>query len=193
MKKILLGLVAVIALFAIVVQTRPDTFHVERSSTIAAPPEAVFAAVNDFHRWPDWSPWEKLDPNMTRKLEGEPGVGQTYGWVGNDKAGEGRMRITGSVPSSQVDIALVFIRPFPDSCGVHFSFTPEAGGTKVVWQMDGRTNFVSKAMCMFKSMDSMMGPDFEKGLDGLARVALATPVPPDSAAAGAAGGKPTSH
>jgi hypothetical protein len=130
---------------------------------------------------------------MTRDLKGEAGAGQTYGWVGNDKAGEGRMRITGSVPPSQVDIALVFIRPFPDSCGVRFSFTPEAGGTKVTWQMDGKANFVSKAMCMFKSMDSMIGPDFEKGLDGLARVAIVTPVPSDSLAPGGAGGAVHTH
>jgi len=49
LKKILLGVAAVIVLFTIVVMTRPATFHIERSIGVAAPPAAVFAQVNDFH------------------------------------------------------------------------------------------------------------------------------------------------
>ena len=32
--------------------------------------------------------------------------------------------------------------------------------------MAGEKNYISKAMCMFVSMDKMVGGDFEKGLDG---------------------------
>ena len=48
--------------------------------------------------------------------------------------------------------------------------------------MDGKHNFISKAMYVVKPMDKMIGPDFEEGLAGLKRVAearkAATPPPP---------------
>ena len=94
LKKILIGVAAVIVLFVIVVATRPADFRIERSTTIAAPPEVVFAQVNDFHAWPAWSPWEKLDPGMKRTHSGAPaGAGAVYEWQGNDDVGEGRMTI----------------------------------------------------------------------------------------------------
>ena len=47
-----LGLLAVVLLFVIVVMTRPSTFRIERSATMAAPAEAVYAPVVDFNAWP---------------------------------------------------------------------------------------------------------------------------------------------
>ena len=40
---------------------------------LGAPPEQVFALINDFHRWGEWSPWEKLDPAMNRTFGGPAG------------------------------------------------------------------------------------------------------------------------
>jgi uncharacterized protein YndB with AHSA1/START domain len=191
-KNILLGLAVVVLLLLILIQTRPGTFHVERSSTIAAPPQAVFDAVNDFREWELWSPWAKLDPGMKKVYEGGPGVGQKFHWAGNDKAGEGEMRITESAPTSRIGMQLDFIKPFAGSNTFTFTFTPEEAGTKVVWAMDGKADFLAKAMCLVRSMDAMIGPDFEKGLTDLARVAVlrgaapadsAGPAPADSAGA----------
>ena len=39
--------------------------------------------------------------------------------------------------------------------------------------MEGRHNFMSKAFSLFTSMDSMVGPDFEKGLAEIKRLAEA--------------------
>ena len=65
-RKIIIGffaLVAVvfIALFA-VASTRPDSYHVERSAVLTAPPASVHAVIDDMHRFSEWSPWQKLDP-----------------------------------------------------------------------------------------------------------------------------------
>jgi hypothetical protein len=77
-RTILLGLAAVVVLLVLVVATRPSTFHIERSVTIAAPPATVFARVNDFPAWGAWSPYEKLDPQMKRTFGGAPsGAGAT--------------------------------------------------------------------------------------------------------------------
>jgi len=87
--KILIGIVVVVVLLAIVIATRPSAFHIERSITIAAPAENAFARVNDFHQWGQWSPWEKMDPDLKRSYDGPAaGVGSVYSWLGNNKVGE---------------------------------------------------------------------------------------------------------
>jgi len=164
-KKLLLLFALMIVAFFVVVMLQPSEFHVARSATIAAPPSAAFEQVNDFHNWQAWSPWEKLDPNMKRTIEGPPsGKGATYSWIGNDDVGEGKMTILESVPNEKVVIKLVFLKPFPSKCITEFAFKPEGGGTAATWSMSGKSNFMTKAFTLFMSMDSMVGPDYEKGL-----------------------------
>lgn len=167
-RKFLLLLVAVIVILVVVIATRPATFHIERSASIAAAPAAVFAQVNDFHNWAAWSPWEKLDPQMKKTFEGPAaGAGASYGWVGNEEVGEGKMTIQNSAAPSSVAIKLDFIKPFPASNDVTFTFAPEGAGTKVTWGMDGTNNFMMKAFSLFGGMDKMIGSDFERGLAAL--------------------------
>ena len=165
LRKILIGVAAAIVVLVIVVSTRPSTFHIERSTTMAAPPETAFAQVNDFHAWAAWSPWEKLDPQMKRTFEGPPaGIGSRYAWVGNREVGEGRMTIEKSDKPTQVSIKLEFLQPFAATNTATFSFAPAAGGTQVTWAMDGQNNFMAKAAHMVMDMDKMLGADFERGL-----------------------------
>jgi hypothetical protein len=167
LKRIALILLVVIVAILILAATRPDTFRVERTTTIAAPPEKVAALIDDFHRWPSWSPWEKLDPAMKRTFSGpEKGVGATYAWEGNRKAGAGQMKITSETPAA-IGLQLDFIKPFASSCKVDFALQPEGQGTKVTWVMSGPMAYVSKVMCLFVSMDKMIGKDFEAGLANL--------------------------
>ncbi len=176
LKKVLIGVGAVIVLLLIVIATRPATFHIERSATMAAPPESAFAQVNDFHNWGAWSPWEKLDPNMKRTHGGAPsGVGATYAWVGNNEVGEGRMTIEKSEPGKLVQIKLEFIKPFEATNIATFSFSPSGDGTKVTWAMDGNNNFMSKAFHMVMDMDKLVGSDFEKGLAAMKSAAESAP------------------
>lgn len=164
-KKILLGLLAVVVLFLIVVAMQPGEFTVTRSATMKAPADTVFNQVNDFHNWQKWSPWEKLDPNMQRTIEGpESGVGAKYAWVGNADVGEGKMEITESKPHELVLIKLDFIKPMESTNLTEFKFKPEGEQTSVTWTMSGKKNFLSKAFCLFVNMDTMIGGDFEKGL-----------------------------
>ena len=171
-KTVAIAVLVLIAGVLIVASTRPDTFTVQRSTTIKAPPERIFAIVNDFHRWVDWSPWEKLDPAMKRTLGGAPsGKGATYAWEGNSKAGQGRMEIIESKPPGKVGIQLDFIRPFEGHNIAEFSFTPQADGTQVNWVMRGPTPFVSKLMQVFVSLDTMICKDFDEGLANLKALA----------------------
>jgi uncharacterized protein YndB with AHSA1/START domain len=168
LKKILLGLVVIVAAVLLFALTKPDSFSVERSATIKAPPEKIYPLISDFHQWPQWSPWEKLDPNMKRSLSGAPqGVGAVYAWTGNDDVGEGRMEITGATPPTQVNIKLDFIKPFASQNTTVFTLTPQGDSTRVKWVMQGPAPYITKLMTVFVSMDKMVGSDFEKGLSNM--------------------------
>jgi len=183
LKKILIGVGAALVLLVVVILLQPPTFHIERSIVMAAPPEAAFAQVNDFHAWSAWSPWEKLDPNLERSYDGPPaGVGAKYAWVGTKQVGEGRMTIEQSGPSGIV-IKLEFLKPFAATNTATFTFTKTAEGTKTTWAMDGNNNFVSKAFHLVMNMDKMIGPDFERGLASMKAAAEATATPTASALA----------
>jgi carbon monoxide dehydrogenase subunit G len=171
--RIILPVLLVLVALAVLVQTRPDRFHIERSETINAPSAAIFPHINDFHRWSAWSPFEKMDPELQRSYGGPAaGVGAAYSWVGNNKVGEGSMRIMESTPTRKVGIALEFVKPFKASNVATFTLAPEAAGaTRVTWAMDGQSTFVSKAMGLFMSMDRMIGGEFEKGLASLKGIA----------------------
>jgi hypothetical protein len=188
MKRVVLVLGLILLALVAFIQSRPATFHVERSTQVSASPATVFAHVNDLHRWETWSPWQKLDPAMKETFDGpDAGVGAGYHWAGNKDIGEGRMTITESTPGEKVGIRLEFIRPFASTNATSFSFVPAEGGTRVTWVMDGPNNFMSKAMGLVKTMDAMIGPDFERGLASLksvaeadAQPAAAAPAPADS-------------
>ena len=60
LKRILIGIAALIVLFIAVVAMQPADFKIVRSATVSAPAAIVFAQVNDFHKWDAWSPW-RLD------------------------------------------------------------------------------------------------------------------------------------
>lgn len=175
-KKLLLVIALLIAALLAFAATRPDTYAVSRSTTIAAAPETVHAIVDDFHQFPQWSPWQKLDPAMQVTFEGPArGVGAIYRWSGNKEAGKGRMEIVESVPARKVGMDLEFIEPFASKARTDIEIAPAPGGSTVTWHMRGDSNFLTKLMSVFVSMDAMIGKDFEEGLANLKRLAEQKP------------------
>lgn len=158
-------LIVAVLLFA---TTRPDTFRVERTTTVKAPPQKVFALINDFQNWGSWSPYEKKDPAMKRTRSGAPsGEGAVYEWEGNSDIGKGRMEITEASPPSRVTIKLDFIKPFEAHNIAEFTLQPMGDSTSVTWAVHGPNLYISKLMGLFFSMDNMIGRDFEAGLADL--------------------------
>jgi Polyketide cyclase / dehydrase and lipid transport len=177
MVKTTLIVLAAVALFVVVVVAmQPSEFSVARSTTVAAPPAAVFAQVNDFHRWEAWNPWGKIDPAMKQTYQGAPaGTGAIYTWTGNKEVGEGRMTLTESRPNDLIRIKLEFFKPFAATNTAEFAFKPEGNQTLVTWSMRGDNNFIAKAIHLFISMDKMVGGQFEEGLASMKSVVEATP------------------
>jgi uncharacterized protein YndB with AHSA1/START domain len=165
LKTILVALAVIIVVLVVIVALQPSDFRVTRSITISAPPPAVFAQVNDFHKWEAWNPWGKIDPAMKQTYEGAPaGVGAIYTWAGNNEVGEGRMTITESRPSELIRVKLEFFKPFAATNTAEFTFKPEGNQTLVTWSMFGEKNFMAKAVHLVMNMDKMIGGQFEKGL-----------------------------
>src|SRR5881409_2320339 len=174
--KILVALAVIVLGFVGVVAVRPSEYRVARTATIAAPAPAVFAQVNDFHKWEAWNPWAKLDPAMKQAYEGAPaGTGAIYTWAGNNEVGEGRMTLTESRPSDLIRIKLEFLKPFRGTSLAEFTFKPEGGQTVVTWSMTGQNNFIAKAVHLFMDIDKMIDGNFEKGLARMKSVVEAAP------------------
>ena len=176
LKIVLIALVAIVVVFVVAVAMQPSEFRVTRTASISAPAPAVFAQVNDFHKWEAWSPYAKLDPAMKKAYEGAPaGTGAIYTWAGNSEVGEGRTTIVESRPNELIRITLEMFRPFAGTNAVEFTFRPEGNQTAVTWSLAGRNNFISKAVSLFMNMDKMIGGQFEKGLAQLKSVVEAAP------------------
>jgi uncharacterized protein YndB with AHSA1/START domain len=172
-----LGIIAVVLAVAVAgiaayATTKPDSFHVERTRDIKAPPDRIFAMITDLRGWNAWSPYEKRDPQMQRSFSGaESGKGAVYEWDGNKNVGKGRMEITDATPASTVVIKLDFIRPIEGHNVARFTLTPQGDATRVTWAMDGPAPFVSKVMQVFVDFDDMIGKDFDDGLNNLKALA----------------------
>ncbi len=171
LKKVVLGLVVIIFGFGVVVTLQPASYHVERSAVVPGSPDVAYAMVNSLHQWSRWSPWEKLDPDMTKTLEGpKSGVGSKYSWSGNDDVGEGNMSIIAVTPNKKVEMDLNFLKPFESACKTSFTLVATDSGTKVTWSMDGENDFMGKAFGLVMDFDKQIGGDFEEGLANLTKV-----------------------
>jgi hypothetical protein len=166
------ALALAVAVVVVLASQKPDTFRVQRSALINAPPENIFPHINDFRRWTSWSPWEHKDPNMKRTYgASSEGVGATYAWEGNGQVGAGNMQITDSTAPAKIGLVLNMIKPMQAHNAVAFTLEPKAAATEVTWTMTGRTPFIGKIMHVFMDMDRMVGGDFDTGLANLKRVA----------------------
>jgi hypothetical protein len=176
-KKILLGLVLLVAVFLAYAATRPADFRVERSASISASPDALFAQVNDHRKFNTWNPFMKLDPNVKNTYSGPAtGVGSVCSWDGNSNIGAGSATIIESKPGELVRMRMDWKRPMEGVGTVDFTFKPAGDHTVVTWAMYGKNNFVGKVVSVFMDCDKMCGPPFEQGLADLGKTVSSTAV-----------------
>lgn len=148
-----------------------DYVVVERSLQIDAATSEIAEHIVDFHKWLDWSPWEGLDPDLSRTYSGTAsGVGSKYEWSGNKKAGAGNMIIT-SVESGEIKLDLNFTKPFKSESKTTFELIGEGGPTTVVWKVLTPKTLMLRIAGIFMNLDKQVGPDLEKGLAQLKKVA----------------------
>ena len=168
LKTLFIVIVGVLVLLTVGGFLLPSEYKVERDIVIAAAPEKIHGAVADLSTWPTWTAWtESADPTCKWTFSApSSGVGAVMTWKG-EKMGDGRLELTGSSPTEGVEYDVAFAEgQDPAQGGVRYE-TLADGTTKVTWFNTGDlgTNPLARYMGLF--MDTMLGPDFEKGLEGL--------------------------
>ncbi|HQV30935.1 MAG TPA: SRPBCC family protein [Calditrichia bacterium] len=145
------------------------TVSLKKDIEIKAPDSLVYALVSDFNRFNEWSPWYEMEPGAATSIAGEPGqVGHKYSWEG-DKVGSGTMEITRVAPDSAVDILLYF-REEPKPARADWKLTPYGNGVRATWYFSSEMGYPFGRI-MGLMMEKFLGPDYEKGLRNLKRVA----------------------
>jgi uncharacterized protein YndB with AHSA1/START domain len=169
----IIAIVLAVAIVAVlgVAASRPDSFRVERSATIAAPADRIYPLISDLRQFNTWNPFLRKEPTAKLAYSGpSAGVGAAYAWDG-DKSGQGRMEIVEARPAQKVSAKLDFTRPLQAHNRVEFDLQPDGGGTRVTWAMTGPMPFVSKLLFLFIDMDRTLGGDFADGLGHLKQIA----------------------
>jgi hypothetical protein len=170
-KKILLVIGVLLLALIVFSQFLPSTYHVERRVVIAAKVEGIYPWLNNLKKWPEWSAWTAAkDPSLVYAYEGpEEGAGAVSKWD-SKKFGEGSMKITDAEPGKSLKFDLSFEHGKYLSKG-NITLAPDGESTKVTWGMDGTVSRNPLDRFFSLMMDSMVGKDFEEGLQNLKKKA----------------------
>lgn len=163
-KKLGIGAAVVVALFVLVGLLLPSTARVERSVLVQAAPVTVYTVLNGFRQFRRWSPWQDADPDMIVTFDGPvAGPGARMRWSGNAAVGSGSQEILSATPHERIEVRLAF-GDWDGDYRSDYTLAPEAGGTRVTWgfSADYGSSLVGRYFGLLS--ESMLGPDYEKGL-----------------------------
>lgn len=162
---------AIIAVLLILGLVLPKEMTVDRSITIDAPVAQVFPHLQYFAKTDAWSPWNKMDPNMEKSIEGEDGtVGAISRWSGNKDVGVGYQKITAIDPGKRVDLDLVFEEPWESQADIYIQAEEVEDGTKVTWGFRSDTPIPENIMMAMMGMRKALSQDYDEGLSMLKEV-----------------------
>ena len=160
-------ILAIVVILFIWTMTWPTEAHLERTATVNAPVEKVFAVVNDFSQTKEWNPWMKIDPNAVYTYsENLVGAGAYYSWTSDhDQVGNGRQELLESIPNERIKTKM----EFGGMDGLYTAdFILEADGenTKLTWSYDGKGDAMMDKMFM-NFIESFLGSTYDQGLADL--------------------------
>ena len=155
--------------------------EIQRCITVDAPLEKVRALIEDFEHWSRWSPWTILEPGCTVSVSGNPREsGHTMQWQG-ELIGSGHNSIR-NYSETRLDFDLVFLKPWKSKADVSFLLKEVEQTTEVTWTMHSSMPFF--LFFMVKTMENMVGLDYERGLRMLKSIAETGEVPAETINAG---------
>ena len=170
--KIALFDLIVIVTLLVIAATKPNSFQVDRSITIHASPERVFALIDDLHSWEAWSGDNEGDGRVQKIFSGPAsGTCAMAEWHGSGHTGAAKMIITESVVPSKVSVKVDWIKPFEAHNLNEFTIHAQGSETKVVWNIQASNLYAMKVIGIFVNMESAFGKHMESGLNNLKRVA----------------------
>lgn len=144
---------------------------VERSAQVRATPATVLAYIGDLRSWSEWTVWTKEKyPDMQLEFPGPTsGVGAVQKW--HDGSMKGELLVTEFQPESHLEYALdMDDGRWQMTCRIAAVATAEGEAASVVtWSCSGDSGANPLNRVMQKLFEPMMGDDFQRGLDKLAR------------------------
>lgn len=165
-RKVLLGVALFFFIILGVGWILPSSFHVERQILINAQPDAIFTHIGDLHNWQKWGVWFERDPQMEVTFSGTAGtVGMTSSWI-SESQGSGEMEIIAIEPNKMMSYRLFFPEFGMGSTG-KILLQSQGDKTLVIWQDFGDVGSNPINHYFAALMDTMIGPDFEQGLENL--------------------------
>lgn len=172
-KKILYWALGILAALVIISYLLPGTYKVERSIHIKSGPDMPYMLVSNFNLWHLWSPWTKeTDPTMVVTINGETGKkGSKWSWNG-EKFKQGAMELTNLEYGKLIEYSLTFENDSEKSSG-KYSFETKGDSCMVTWTNEGNLGYNPVIRYMGLLMNTLMGPDFEKGLKSLKKISEA--------------------
>ncbi|HEX5746531.1 MAG TPA: SRPBCC family protein [Archangium sp.] len=180
LKKILIASATLVGLLLAIGLVLPSTFRVERSTTLQAPPEAIYPYVANLERWREWGPWRAEKYPGSQWVFGGPreGVGAVHGWSGGS-VGNGTLSLTRADPKTGVayDMSVENGRYLVHG---HIAFAPEGQGTRVTWVDEGDIGRNPFAHYLVPLIRSRLGGYLEEGLAGLAKRVASGPLPAEA-------------
>ncbi|MGQ0835990.1 MAG: SRPBCC family protein [Gammaproteobacteria bacterium] len=171
LRKLLYGLAIVVVALAVIAFFVPRHVRVERALTMRAPPTAVFELVNGFKRFNEFSPWFEHDPRAKYTYTGpESGVGARMEWT-SDSVGSGSQEIVKSESPTAVHTKLDF--GAQGTAMAVWTIEPTDDGSRVTWAFETDLGMNPIARYMGLTFEHFIGPDYEKGLANLKKLAEA--------------------
>lgn len=173
LKRILLGIAALIVIILVVALFIKRDFAVERQVVINKPNQQVFDYVKYLQNQPKYSKWASMDPNMQTEFKGTDATpGFVYSWNSNKSdVGSGEQTIRSITDGKEINYDLHFIKPFESRADAYMN-TESVGTnqTKVRWGFKSRMNYPMNVMLLFMDMDKSVGGDFQTGLNNLKNI-----------------------
>lgn len=173
-KKILIGLVLVLAVFVTIAALKPEDYLIQRDIIITAKPETIFQFLVSSKNADSWMPWSETDPQVKITYSGpEEGVGSTSSWESPGAMGTGKAEIITVIPNQIVQTKITYTKPMVMTQDSEFILSPLGEGIQMTWTVRGKQPFFARLICTltFMNMDKYVGGMFEKGLSKLKTLA----------------------
>ena len=168
LKRIAIGVVLATLLVIVVGLLLPSSYEVSRSVVIAAPQARVHEFCGNLKSWPLWTPWFTGDPDMTVQY-GPTTTGEGAHWSWSGYNGNGELTFTRCDPAWGVAFEM-FLNDHRQRTEGSLQYGTAPAGVEVVWTMAGEHGWNILSRYFGLSMDYLVGPMFEEGLEKLKAV-----------------------
>jgi hypothetical protein len=150
----------------------PSTARMERSGSINAPLDKVYAQVSDLQTWPQWNPWNPGYNSRSNILlqysEPSNGTGAWYTWSNTaGSTASGRVEVVTADPAKGIQFNMTDPSMKPVKGYIELKPTTDGKGTAILWRLEANVGLAPWWKLRGFLMDRLYGPSMEEGLNRL--------------------------